>query len=181
MPGGPDPYYVELYQQYLILKRKIGLQPIEGFLWKFLRLRPDNFPTIRILQLACLLENYPDLYRQLAYHPDPLEYLMKMEIKASGYWDTHYRFQRESPPRQKTMGRDRINGLFINAVLPVLFAESLIRGNPRRVQELPKLLLRVPPEDNRIIRMWKNLGMIVPDGYSSQALLQLNKRGGPPE
>ncbi len=174
---GRNPYYQELCQRYVFLQSKIGLQPIEGFLWKFLRLRPDNFPTVRISQLACLLENYPDLFRQLLDHPDPLGFVWEMEIKASAYWNTHYRFQRESPPKEKSMGLERRNGLFINAILPVLFAESLIRAKAHRVQELPKLLLRIPPEDNRIIRIWKSLGMIVPDGFSSQALLQLTKRG----
>jgi hypothetical protein len=171
--GDHDAYFSELCGRYQILQNKLGLQPINGFLWKFLRLRPDNFPTIRISQLACCLENYPELYRQLQDHPDPLDCIMKMELKASEYWNTHYRFQRESPPRGKSPGKDRMTGLFINAVLPVLFAESMIRGDPFRAQELSGLLTRIPPENNRIIRMWKSLGMAVPDGFSSQALLQL--------
>jgi hypothetical protein len=181
LPGGNnlestsdlDLYFSELCGRYNFLQNKLGLQPISGFLWKFLRLRPDNFPTIRISQLASSLEKYPDLYRQLQDHPDPLEGILKLELKASEYWNTHYRFRRESPPREKSPGKDRMTGLFINAVLPVLFAQNLIRGNPSRVQELTEMLVRIPPENNRIIRMWKSLGMAVPDGFSSQALLHL--------
>ena len=92
-----DAYYSELRQRYRYLQHKLGLQSIGGFLWKFLRLRPDNFPTIRISQFASSLEKYPDLFRQLLDHPDPLDFVMKMEIRASVYWDFHFRFQRVSP------------------------------------------------------------------------------------
>ncbi len=186
VPGGhargfseeEDPYISELQGKYDSVRLKIGLQPVTGFIWKFLRLRPDNFPTVRISQLASALENYPDLYRQLRDHPDPLDFVLNMELQASEYWNTHYRFRRESPPREKSPGRERLTGLFINAVLPVLFAECMILGNTRRARELKETLVRVPAEDNRVIRAWKNLGIDVPDGFTSQALLQLAERRG---
>ena len=178
LPGSEDPYLSELRERYASIRERLGLVPMTGFLWKFLRLRPDNFPTIRISQLAASLERYPGLFRQLRDHPDPLDLVLKLEIGASEYWETHYRFRRESPPREKSPGRDRLAGLFINAVLPVLYAENMIRGDARRADELRGMLARVPPENNRTIRMWKSLGIAVPDGFTSQALLQLSDRGG---
>ncbi|MFC2113043.1 DUF2851 family protein [Bacteroidota bacterium] len=168
-----DPYYSELQAQYRILKDKMGLKPIDGFLLKFLRLRPDNFPTIRISQLACYLENYSDLFSRLNDHEDPLAMALKMELIASEYWTSHYRFQRESPPKQKRLGKNRINGLYINAILPVILTFSPKSSKSLNLCEFPGNPHRIPAEDNRIIRMWRGLGLEVPDVFYSQALLQL--------
>ena len=176
------PYFRKLQDHYGFLQRKMGLESMDGFLWKYLRLRPDNFPTIRIAQLACSLDKYPDLMGELIECDDPVDFVMKMEIKASEYWTSHYRFGRVSPAREKNIGQNRLIGLLINAILPVLFAYRKL--DSKRVdmpgmdpgQDLADVLHRIPAEDNRIIRMWKGLGLDVPDGFSSQALLQLTKK-----
>ncbi len=177
-PFRNDPYYTELCRVYHRLQQKLGIRPMDGFLWKFLRLRPDNFPTIRISQFAASLGKYPDLFGQLRDHPDPHAIVMKMEIRASEYWTTHYRFGRKSPAREKSIGKNRLNGLFVNAILPVILAEKRIRGDIAGMAGLEDILRRIPAEDNRIIRMWKSLGREVPDIFSSQALLQLTKKLG---
>ena len=173
---GDDEYYIRLCQRNRFLQSKLGLQPIDGFLWKFLRLRPVNFPTIRISQFAWLIENYPDLFEQLMDQQDPVAFVMKMDIRASDYWTSHYRFHRGSRPGEKTMGKGRLTGLLINAILPVLFAGHRLLGKPGNAPDIPDILVRIPPEDNRVIRMWKSLGREVPDGFSSQALLQLTNK-----
>ncbi len=171
-----DAYYFELCQRYRFLMHKLHLQPIDGFLWKFLRLRPVNFPTIRISQFASSLEQYEGLFRQLPGDTDPLDLLIKMEFRASEYWSTHYRFFRSSPPQIKSIGRDRMAGLFMNAILPFLHASARMRGVPALKPDIPGILARIPPEDNRIIRTWRSLGIVVPDGFTSQALLQLSNK-----
>ncbi len=174
-PANND-YYNELCQRYHFLQSKLRLQPNDGFLWKFLRLRPVNFPTIRISQFAWLIENYPDLFELLMDQQDPVAFVIKMDIRASEYWTSHYRFHRRSPPRQKSMGRSHLYGLLINAILPVLFTAHQFRGKPGCAPDIPGIMTRIPPEDNRIIRIWKSLGREVPDGFSSQALLQLTNK-----
>jgi len=171
-----DSYYMDLSKEYSVLQANLGLQPIDGFLWKFLRLRPDNFPTIRISQFACSLENYPDLFSQLVDHADPVDFIMKMELRTSEYWTNHYRFGRNSPPREKRIGKNRMTGLFINAFLPVLFAFQRLDGKSVPGLEIPDIMCRIPAEDNRIIRMWRSLGREVPDIFYSQALLQLTNK-----
>ncbi len=171
-----DPYYLELCQRYYSIKQKLGLQSIDEFLWKFLRLRPDNFPTIRISQLACSLEKYPDLFDRLVDHQDPLDLVIKMEFRASEYWTTHYRFGRKSPEREKCMSRNRIAELYINALLPVILACYREKGKPFDMVDFQSSRHRIPAEDNRIIRMWKNIGLEVPDVFYSQALLQLTNK-----
>lgn len=174
--SNPDPYYSELYQRYGVLKRKMDLQSIDGFLWKYLRLRPDNFPTIRISQLACSLEKNPDMFSQLVDQPDPLDMVLKLEIRASEYWTSHYRFNRKSPERGKCMGKHRITGLYINAIMPVILAYRRHIGRPLDLDDFISSKHRIPAEDNRIIRMWKSLGLEVPDVFYSQALLQLTNK-----
>ena len=171
-----DGYYDELRHRYRFLQQKLKLQPIDGFLWKFLRLRPGNFPTIRISQFACILEMYPGLFAKLMDQQDPVALVMKMNIRASEYWISHYRFHRRSVPGEKIMGRGSLYGLLINAILPVLFTAYRHRGKSGNAPDILDILARMPPEDNRIIRIWKSLGREVPDGYSSQALLQLTNR-----
>ncbi len=173
----PDAYCKDLYGRYQRLKINMGLRSIDGFLWKFLRLRPDNFPSIRIAQFAHTLEYYPNLLRELTAHPDPLTLVRKLEIRASFYWDTHYRFQREGPPREKHLGRNRLNGLFVNGILPVLYATGRMQPRSATVPDLTGILSRMPAEDNRIIRRFKDLGWEVPDLLTSQALLQFSKQG----
>jgi hypothetical protein len=173
---GSDEYYQELCRIYRKLKIKLDLQAMDGFLWKFLRLRPDNFPTIRISQLACSLDLYPELFEALVGADDPVDFVQNLEIGASGYWTTHYRFGRKSPARVKKMGKSRLTGLYVNAFLPVLLAYRRMENRSGQVNDLVESLTRIKPEDNRITRMWKSLGREVPDVFSSQALLQLTNK-----
>jgi hypothetical protein len=175
-PGGMDDYYKELKGIYGKSKNQLDLPAMDGFLWKFLRLRPDNFPTIRISQLACSLGRYPDLFEMLVDADDPVDFIQNLEIRASGYWTTHYRFGRRSPARVKQMGKNRLTGLYVNAFLPVLLAFRRVDSRSGLDFDLVGSLTRIKPEDNRIIRMWRSLGRDVPDIFSSQALLQLTNK-----
>lgn len=171
--GEPDPYMSELTGIYESFKRKMGLEPLDGFLWKFLRLRPDNFPTIRISQLACSLGKYTDLFGEFIRQDDPVDFIMNLEITASKYWNSHFRFGRISPEREKRMGKSRLRGIALNGFLPILCAYRKLSGEKPEGSGLPEIMHRIQAEDNRVIRMWRGLGFEVPDALYSQALLQL--------
>lgn len=173
VPEDTDPYFTELVSIYSGIRGKLRPDPIDGYLWKFLRLRPDNFPTIRISQLACSLGRNPDLFGRLVDEPDPMAFVMGMDIKASDYWTCHYRFGRPSPEREKRMGENRLRGLYINAFLPVLYAYYRKIRKPGKAEILAGEAGKIPAEDNRVIRMWKSLGVMVPDALYTQSLLQL--------
>ncbi len=117
-----DPYYSELCARFTCLRNKMEIHPMDTFLWKFLRLRPDNFPTIRISQLAFSLDKHPELFSELIGQTDPVDFILKMEIRASEYWNSHYRFGRLSPEREKNIGKTHLSGLYINSFLPVMLA-----------------------------------------------------------
>jgi hypothetical protein len=151
---------------------------MDHFLWKYLRLRPMNFPDIRIAQFAWMLDKYPFLFHQLINAEDPAAFVMNLRLRTSPYWRTHYRLNRPGCPGERTVGRERLSGILINAVVPVLCACMRDQGNNISLFKISHIPVRLPVENNRIIRAWRNLGIPVRDGFSSQAILQLTKKIG---
>jgi len=168
-----DSYYIELRKEYLYLQKKYNLKPVERFLWKFLRLRPINFPTLRIAQFAALMHQNEHLFSQIieANSVDALEKLF--ELQASVYWDTHYLFGKDSPKRNKSFGKTSLRAILINTVVPFLFVYGKARGKEDFCTRAVNLLENLPPERNSILTQWTELGVRNPNAYSSQALLQL--------
>ena len=169
-----DTYYAELRKEYLYLQKKYSLEPIERFFWKFLRLRPINFPTLRVAQFACLIFNNENLFSQIieAESIDALEKLF--DLKASGYWDNHYVFGKESPGRSKSFGKSAMHTVLINTVVPFLFVYGKARGNDNFCTRAVAFLENLPAEKNTIIRQWEELGLRNHNAFNSQSLLQLN-------
>jgi hypothetical protein len=169
-----DTYYVDLRKEYLYLQKKYNLEPIDSFLWKFLRLRPINFPTLRIAQFAALIHRNDHLFSQImeAKSVDIFENLF--DLQASAYWDTRYVFGKESPIRNKTFGKLSIYTILINTVAPFLFVYGKARSKDDFCTRSVNLLESLPPEKNSIITRWEESGVCNPDAFTSQALLQLD-------
>jgi len=169
-----ETYYIELKKEYRYLQKKYNLESVDGFLWKFLRLRPINFPTLRISQFAALIHHNEHLFSQImeATTIDTFENLF--DLQASAYWDTHYVFGKESPRRDKTFGNLSIHTVLINTVAPFLFAYGKARGKDDFCTRAVGLLESLPPEKNSIIARWEELGVRNTDAFTSQALLQLD-------
>lgn len=170
-----DEYAVKLKKEYDFLAIKFNMKPLTASQWKLLRLRPDNFPHVRIAQFAALIHTSSKLFSKLIEKPD-LDYLNKiLDIKPSEYWQTHYTFAKESTKKSKSLGQQSKNVLYINTMIPFLFCY----GKQKNIQELKdkalELLEQIPEEQNSIISGWKNLGLKVNTAYDSQALLQLKK------
>ncbi len=168
-----DAYAAELRKEYLFLQKKYRLKPIDRFLWKFLRLRPVNFPTLRIAQFAELIRRNDRLFSQIidAETPESLETIF--DIKASEYWDTHYVFGKSSPTRTKSFGKTAFRAVLINTVAPFLFVYGKARGKEDFCARALRLLENLPPEKNAILARWEKAGMRNGDASASQALLQL--------
>jgi hypothetical protein len=171
-----DAYYLGMKQSYDVLRYNLELQPMDVYLWKYLRLRPRNFPDIRIAQFAWMLDNYPGLFYRLTCGSDPAAFILKMVIGTSRYWMAHYRLNKYGQWEKKIMGKDRLSGLLINAVVPVLSAFMHEQERTSNLRDVSYIPLRLPVENNRIIRIWRSFGIPVRDGLSSQAILQLTKR-----
>lgn len=174
-PDG-DPYYLSLKKSYRHICHMLELQPMEAHLWKYLRLRPMNFPDIRIAQFAWMLDKYPAFFYCLTNTEDPAAFLMNMRLGTSRYWMTHFRLNKPGQWREKVVGPERLAGLLINAVVPVLCTYMLDQGRIFNFLEISNIPARLPFENNRMIRDWKSLGIPVKNGISSQAILQLTNK-----
>ena len=169
-----DTYYTELRKEYRYLQKKNKLEPIDCFLWKFLRLRPINFPTLRIAQFAALIHRNEHLFSQIMDAKSVVTLEELFDLQASAYWDTHYVFGKESPERKKTFGKSSIHTILINTVAPFLFVYGKARGKDDFCTRAVDLLESLPPEKNSIIARWEELGAPCSNALRSQALLQLD-------
>jgi len=171
-----DEYSVQLKQEYSFLKAKFGLQPINASQWKLLRLRPDNFPHVRIAQFASLIHSSSKLFSKIVDKPE-IDYLRSIFVcEPSDYWKRHYLFSHESPVRDKKLGAQSINVLLINTVVPFLFCYAQQKNNQTLKDKALQLLEQLPSERNAIITAWQKLGINSVSAYDSQALLQLKKQ-----
>lgn len=163
-----------LKKEYLFLKNKFSLQPIESHLWKFMRIRPSNFPTIRISQFADLVSKSSGLF-SLVLETKTIEELRKIfNVTASAYWDTHYNFGKTTArKKKKNLGKTAVDNLVINTIVPFYFVYSNAKQDESYKDRALEFLASTKKEQNNIIRKWENLGIEVLNAYESQALIQL--------
>jgi hypothetical protein len=168
-----DDYFLRLRSEYSFLYKKYNLKPIGSYLWKFMRLRPRNFPTIRIAQFAALIHRSEALFSKII-EVDKLSQLSELfNVCASDYWDTHFRFNLPSVKRKKELGMVSVQSLIINVVVPFLFVYSETQTKPGLKDRALDFLEDLPPEGNSIVSNWQRLGLSVRSAFETQALLQL--------
>lgn len=168
-----DEYYQNLLKEYTVLSAKYSLQPLHGWLWKFSRLRPSNFPTIRLSQLAAMLSTSGGLFSRVLEAKDINLVRELFEVTASVYWDDHFVFGRKSRNFTKNTGSQAVDLLLINAVIPLVFVYGQSRDNIDLSERALGFLEKITPEDNIIISEWKKAGIIPESASFSQALIQL--------
>ena len=170
-----DGYFTKLRNEYQYLAHKFSMKPIDFKLWRFLRLRPQNFPHIRISQLANLYYQQKAGLSQLIECEtlDELKNVLKSQV--TPYWETHYTFGSTSAKSEKHLSYGSINLLTINTAIPMLFAYG--RHSTREVlcDRAFEFLEQLKAENNHIIRMWQQVGLSVKTAGDSQALIQLKK------
>lgn len=170
-----DEYYLKLKREYKYLAHKFELTPMDVTRWRFLRLRPNNFPHIRIAQLACLYYRSYGLLSQLMNQETLKEIRDILRGGTSGYWVNHYTFGGISPSYSKTLSESSLNLLIINTIVPFLYAYGIHRGKETLCTRATTFLEELKPENNYIIRMWSQCGLKVAHAGDSQALIQLKK------
>ena len=170
-----DGYYLRLKKEYTYLQHKFGLIPMDASLWRFLRLRPANFPHIRIAQLACLYHRAYGLLSRIM-ETETLQGVRDiLKGGTSEYWLTHYTFGGSSPSRPKTLSNTSLDLLIINTVVTFLYAYGLHKGNRVLCARAGSFLEELKAENNYITRMWEQCGMKASNAADSQALIQLKK------
>jgi hypothetical protein len=170
-----DDYYMKLKREYEYLAHKFSLTPMDVTRWRFLRLRPNNFPHIRIAQLACLYHRSYGLFSQLMEKRTLKEIRDILRGGTSEYWVSHYTFGGTSPFRPKTLSNASLDLLVINTVVTFLYAYGIHKGKEELCVRATDFLEELKPENNYIIRMWSQCGLKVAHAGDSQALIQLKK------
>lgn len=171
--NGRDEYFQKLSKEYIHLKSKYGLTPMTGVEWKFARLRPANFPTIRISQIASLYQAHPSLFNDTIHAEDIKEIRARLDLFASQYWDTHYLPEKVSTFRQKKIGKAMQDSLLINVFIPLIYAYGEFTQNELFRERAVSFLELVKAENNSIIRRWKELEIKSKSAADSQALIEL--------
>lgn len=170
----PDAYLSMLAKEYAYLAHKYQLleSKLHKVRWKFFRLRPANFPTIRIAQFAQLIHQYPRLFDLLVYSPAQ-ELAAHLAITQSTYWQQHYRFATPSKAKIPGLGKPSIENILINTVVPLLVAYGKAQDQQAYIDRGVAILQDLPAEHNAITRYWQKLGMSVNNAFDSQALIEL--------
>ena len=170
-----DVYPRTLWKEYQHQAEKHHLQAITKGLWKFARLRPLNFPSIRIAQFAMLIHQTGHLFRNLLETKKPGDIQRQLRVKASPYWDEHYVFDKKAIRKEKPLGKDAIDNIIINTLAPVLFVYGRQNSRQELCDKAIDLLQTIPAEKNAIIRNWRALGIKAQHAADSQALIECKK------
>lgn len=168
-----EKYPLQLQNEYAFLRQKFKLVPVDNHIWKFMRLRPVNFPTIRIAQFAALIHQSTNLFSKIIDTAGPEELRKLLDIHVSEYWKQHYLFEKQSSRQHKRLGKEAINNLIINTIIPFLFVYGKSKANAHYQEKALNLLEEMEGEQNSIITQWKQLNVSVLKASATQALLQL--------
>jgi len=169
-----DAYPQSLKKEYEFLRKKYSLTPIENHLWKFMRLRPQNFPTIRLAQFAALIVNSNHLFSKVLDTRD-IKGLRDLftDIKVNPYWEERYRFDKESKLSAKNLGQASVDVLLLNTLVLFLFSYGKHHQQQHFMDRSLKLLESIPGEHNKIIADFSSLGVKANSAFETQALLEL--------
>lgn len=173
----PEDTYVQgLHREYARFSAKLGDQTVPLQSWKFMRMRPSSFPSLRIAQLSAFIrEHYPP--HQLVEARPTLHELQKLfRIRAGDYWNNHFRFGKVSGSGSKFLGRQFIHTLIINAIVPYTFLFGKTNHKQVYCDYAIQLLEQIPPEHNVVLKNWSKFGLISTNAFDSQSLLYLHKK-----
>ena len=166
-----DHYPKMLQQKYMFLKQKFNLDSTTAQI-HFFRLRPNNFPTLRLSQLAVLYYKHSNLFLKLM-QAEQLETIYGIfDIETTDYWKTHYTFEKSSKTSQKKLTRAFIDLLIINTIIPLKFAYQKSKG-VESFEHLYEVLRQIQPEKNTLVDGFLNLGIHVKSAFDTQGLIQL--------
>jgi len=168
-----DDYFLKLRKEYLFLQHKYQLKPIEEHLWKFLRLRPANFPTVRLTQFAYLIFTSHGLFSKIIEANNIEQLIALFDVNTSEYWEKHYKFNEESKKRIKRLGQHSVKNILINTVVPVLFVYGEEKDNENYKERAFHILESLPAERNHIVEKWRELKLEIKNALDSQACIEL--------
>src|SRR5690554_48868 len=171
-----DMYIAQLKSMYGHQRNKFDLKPMPASAWKLFRLRPQNFPAVRIAQMARILSSHHALAQQIIELNTLDEYEKIFESSLDkGFWLDHYTLKAKSEPIAKNLGKTTVHLLLINAVVPFLFALASYHKSGSFQEKAVRLLEQLPAEKNQVIKKFNDLGFDSKNAFDSQGLIGLKK------
>jgi len=167
-----DGCYVKLKKEYNYLQHKYKLKPIRKNRFQFFRMRPNNFPTIRIAQLGALYFKHQHLFSQILEVSRLKDFYMLFSVEVNDFWKTHYTFETSSKKSPKRLTKSFIDLLVINTIIPLRFVYEQERGTINE-EQLLQLMQQLRPEKNSIINKFSELKIDAKSAFETQALLEL--------
>lgn len=173
--GFTDPYPCALKKEFAFLKNKYGLQTMKYEQWRFMRMRPANFPTIRLSQFAAIIHKNGRIFSKILAAGNIDQIGAFLNVSASEYWNNHFRFESPSTGKIKKLGIEAINLILINTVVHVMFAYGMHHNNAIFKDKAMMLLETTEAENNEVLRKYQQIGVHASNALQSQALLHLKK------
>jgi hypothetical protein len=171
-----EDYPLQLQSEYAFLRKKYGLKAVDKALWKFLRMRPQNFPTVRLAQFAALNLKSGKLFSKVLEAETLSElYSLFNDLPVNEYWHTHFHFNKSTRHVVVQPGLRSLQNIIINTVCLFLFSFGKYTDQPELVERAFDFLEKIPAESNFIVDRYVKEGIKVDRAFASQALLQLNK------
>ena len=170
--GFEDAYYLSLVEDYQFIKQKFKLKNSQVLPVQFFRLRPPNFPTIRLSQLASLYHEHQNLFSKVMMSNELEHFYNLFKVSTSEYWKTHFTFQKASKVSVKQLSKSFIDLVLINTILPIKFCYAKEKGKDVN-DDIIKIANQICSEKNSIIDAFNNLKTVSNSSLHSQALIQL--------
>ena len=170
-----DEYTTVLKREYGVLSKKYSLvtKQLNEVQWRFLRLRPANFPTIRVAQFASLLKAHQNLFSKILESASANDCIQLFDVDQSEYWQNHYRPGKKSKAKIPTLGKSSIENILINTVAPLLVAYGRHIDDQVFIDRAIEILHSLSTENNKITRLWMDIGYNVNSAFDSQGLIEL--------
>jgi hypothetical protein len=170
-----DPYKEALQKEFSFLSVKYGLEEkiLHPAQWRMLRMRPANFPSVRLAQLVAFLKIHPQLDVLLEAFPRVKKLDLALGTTVSDYWQSHYHFGKSAEKPPKGMGSSSRKIILTNVVVPLYFAFGRMRGEETFLDQAMDFLRELPAEKNTITAEWERLDFDNKNAYDSQALIGL--------
>jgi hypothetical protein len=170
-----DDYTMVLKREYHLLSNKYKLEEkqMNVVQWRFLRLRPANFPTVRLAQIASLLRSQKNLFSKIIESASYKDLADLFRIDQAEYWQHHYQPGKKSNTIVPSLGKSSIENIIINTIAPLITAYGHLNDEQIFIDRAVEILQHIPGEDNKIVREWSKLGQQVISAFDSQGLIEL--------
>ncbi|MEM9001422.1 MAG: DUF2851 family protein [Bacteroidota bacterium] len=170
-----DHYFLGLQKEFAFLKHKFELDNFGVRKPDFFRLRPNNFPTIRLSQLAGVYHKNQNLFSKLLAAKNLMDVRSIFDVAASDYWDNHYTFGKEAKKRSKRISASFIDLAIINTVIPIKFCYAKYLGKDIS-DEINHLITGLKAEKNEVVHGFGKIGLKSANAFESQAIVELHHR-----